>query len=74
MEQEEARLFRTSFLKEVDDGISSSRIQSPSSHSQSGKSVVGGSFKISTKINPKSKANIDNNNRDPLDKACKKFE
>ncbi|XWS58009.1 hypothetical protein CRYUN_Cryun09bG0222200 [Craigia yunnanensis] len=58
-------------IKEVDDGISSPRIRSPYSHSQIGKSAVGGSSEISTKINPKSEADIDNNSGDPLDKACK---
>ncbi|XWS58705.1 hypothetical protein CRYUN_Cryun08bG0057500 [Craigia yunnanensis] len=58
-------------IKEEDAGSSSLRIQSPYSHSQSGKSAVGGSSKISPKIHPKSEADIDNNSGDPLDKAGK---
>ncbi|XWS65028.1 hypothetical protein CRYUN_Cryun05aG0055300 [Craigia yunnanensis] len=58
-------------IKEIDAGISSPRIQSPYSHSRSGKSSVEGSSEISTKIHPKSEADIDNNSGDPPDKAGK---
>ncbi|XVF42866.1 hypothetical protein PTKIN_Ptkin01aG0400300 [Pterospermum kingtungense] len=56
-------------IKEVDAGISSPRIQSPYSHSRSGKSTVGGNSEISIKIHPKSEADIDNGY--PLGKAGK---
>ncbi|XWS42848.1 hypothetical protein CRYUN_Cryun16bG0049800 [Craigia yunnanensis] len=58
-------------IKEVDAGSSSLRIKSPFSHSQSGKSAVGGSSEISPKIHSKSEADIDNNSGGPLDKAGK---
>ncbi|XP_022743833.1 uncharacterized protein LOC111294704 [Durio zibethinus] len=58
-------------IKEVDAGTSSLRTQSSNLHFQSGKRAVGGSSKISTKIHPKSEADIDNNSGDPQDKAGK---
>ncbi|XVE90390.1 hypothetical protein DITRI_Ditri20bG0073900 [Diplodiscus trichospermus] len=58
-------------VKVVDNDISSLRRQSPYSHSQTGKSAVGGNSEISTEIHPKSEADIDKNSGDPLDKAGK---
>ncbi|XP_022718629.1 uncharacterized protein LOC111276921 isoform X2 [Durio zibethinus] len=57
-------------VKEEDAGSISLRLQRPYSRSQSGKSAIGGSSEISTKIHSKAEADIDNNG-DPLDKAGK---
>ncbi|OMP03376.1 Zinc finger, PHD-type, partial [Corchorus capsularis] len=59
-------------IKEVDASSSSQRLQSPYSHSGRGKSTVGGSSEISSKIHPKSDADIDNSSGDPPDKADKR--
>ncbi|XVF30541.1 hypothetical protein REPUB_Repub16aG0066900 [Reevesia pubescens] len=58
-------------IKEVDAGSNSMRMQSPFSHSRSGKNAVGGSSEISTKVYPKSEADIDDSSGDPPDKAGK---
>ncbi|XP_017977038.1 PREDICTED: uncharacterized protein LOC18599595 isoform X1 [Theobroma cacao] len=60
-----------SIKEEVDAGSTSLRMQSPHSHSQSGKSAVGGSSEISTKIHSKLEADIDSNSGDPADKTDK---
>ncbi|OMO96675.1 hypothetical protein COLO4_15143 [Corchorus olitorius] len=59
-------------VKEVDASSSSQRMQSPYSHFGRGKSTVGGSSEISSKIHPKSDADIDNSSGDPPDKADKR--
>ncbi|GMJ11333.1 hypothetical protein HRI_004802500 [Hibiscus trionum] len=51
--------------KEKDAGSDSLRMQSPHSHSQSGKDAIGGSSEISAKIQ-KCEADIDNNKDVPL--------